>query len=133
MTASIFVGVVASSPEVEVELDPHRPWYQKWSNTLRALDSLEAAYGRSPAGGNVEVDARVERFFSECNDMPDWLKADKVNLPSLTDQDVMDHALGDQDLRVCNGFANTHKHHTVTRGHNPVRARIQRTTTSDSG
>ena len=84
VTASIYVGVVASSPEVEVELDPHRPWYQNWSNTLRALDSLEAAYGRSPAGGNVEVDARVERFFGECNDMRDWLKADKVNLPSLT-------------------------------------------------
>ena len=133
VTASIYVGVVASSPEVEVELDPHRPWYQKWSNTLRALDSLETAYGRAPAGGNVEVDARVERFFSECNDMRDWLKADKVNLPSLTDQDVMDHAFGEKGLRVCNGIANTHKHHTVTQGQNPVTARIQRTTTSDSG
>ena len=50
------------------------------------------------------MDARVERFFGECNDMRYWLKADKVNLPSLTDQDVMDHAFADQDLRVCNGY-----------------------------
>lgn len=133
VAATVHVGVAVYSAAVEVEPDPHRPWFQKWFNVLQSLAALDDAYLRTPAGGNVEVDARVERFFGECNDMRDWLKADHVNLPLLADKDVDDHANGDPDLRVGNGMANTHKHHTVTRGKDPVTARIQRTRASDSG
>lgn len=133
VVGAIHVGVVVSAPVVEVEPNLHRPWCQKWSNTLTALESLEEAYRRVPKGGNLEVDARVQRFFGECNDLPDWLKSDKVSLPNLPDRDVNDHATGDHNLRVCNGIANTHKHHTPTRGKDPVTARICRTRTTDSG
>lgn len=122
-----------ASPVVEVEPDAYRPWFQKWLNVTRALTALEDAYRRPPTGGNLEVDARVERFFNECNDMRDWLKADHSNLPQLVGQDVDGHAHRDPHLRICAGIANTHKHHTVTRGPDPMNARIRRTRTSDAG
>jgi hypothetical protein len=97
---------------------------------LRSRDLIREAYADCRELGNVDVDARVTRFCSECHDMRDWLNNDIANLPGVTTTAV-DHHHTERPLRISSAVANSHKHHTRTRG---FTARIRHTLmTPDQG
>src|SRR4051812_824739 len=94
-------------PEVSLQMtkDPDRPWYEKWWETVAALDSLREAY--STRLGNVEAERRVKEFFKVCNEVADWLKHDNVFAPHVTEAAVNAFFFADPDLSIANAMANT--------------------------
>ena len=86
--------------------DLDRPWEQKWQDVTHLLQEIIATYGIRM--GNDPVRRMVEGFFDSCRELADWLERD-------TGKAALAFVNTDPDLRLCDGFAQTTKHHTRTR------------------
>jgi hypothetical protein len=101
-----------------------RPWVEKWLTILHCLDALRETYsGDARTLGNVEIENRAQTFFVECDHLRDWLKGDLAALAGVSANDVHQHAMSSQPLRVCNAVCVTHKHHTPWPGRTVARIR----------
>jgi hypothetical protein len=127
----LHVGVNVHAASVAVEPDLDQPWSSKWRSVVLAREQLAEAYIRIPAGGNLEVDQRVHAFVGLTNDLIDWLEDDNSRLAHVPAKAVDSHWQSDLDLRIAKALANSHKHRSVTRGADPMNARIKRTLVSD--
>jgi hypothetical protein len=117
------VTATAHAPSIGIGRDDQRPWHEKWREVVRSRDPIREAYTDCRGLGNVDVDARVTRFCSECHDLRDWLKKDLANLPGVTATDVDNHASQSGPLRISSDVANSHKHHTRKPGMTTARIR----------
>jgi hypothetical protein len=113
----------AGAPSIGIGRDDHRPWDEKWREVLRSRDLIRDAYTDARGLGNAEVDARVNRFCSECHDLRDWLNNDIANLPGVTTTAVKHHHDTERPLRISSAVANSHKHHTRYPGQTTARIR----------
>jgi hypothetical protein len=95
---------------VKITMDPDRPWQEHWGFVLHHLAKIESAYAGEVGLGNVEVQARVNSFFVECDHLRDWLKGDVANLPGVSKSHIDDHFKKSIALQRCNAICNTHKH-----------------------
>ena len=95
-----------------------RPWQQKWRDIQARLTTIERTYVADDAN-NEEVRLQVEDFFKDCRELADWLLVD-ADLP-----EAMLYVVTDPALAVCDGLAQTIKHHTRNgRARDPLSARI---------
>ncbi|MGW2720665.1 hypothetical protein [Streptomyces sp. NPDC001492] len=101
--------------------NPVRPWQQKWSDVNTGLDALQVTYQQRDLDNEV-VRRQVETFFKDCCELADWLR-EQAGKP-----DAMNHVKADPDLKLCDGMAQTTKHHTRARSsrQDPITARICR-------
>lgn len=130
--ATIVARVSMPEPSIRVTRNDHRPWFEKGLEVVRLRDQIMQAYAaRVPGIGNVEVDAMVTRFCSECHDLRDWLVGDLATLPGLTAKAIDAHILSAMPLQVCSAVANSHKHHTRRAG--TTTARIRSTDMTPNG
>jgi hypothetical protein len=102
---------------VSVGYAPARPWQQKWREVREGLHAIEQLYQRS-AENNEIVRVVVEAFFKNCRELADWLQEDAGQVTAIK------HANTDPDLQLCDGLAQTVKHHTRRRGTDPITARV---------
>jgi hypothetical protein len=112
-TAMLSVSV----PDVTVEVgygEP-RPWQETWQDITHALQEITDAYGTRM--GNDAVRRSVLTFFGSCRKLADWLYQNAGKAQAL------EFVNTDPDLRICDGFAQTDKHHT-REGKDPITARI---------
>jgi hypothetical protein len=119
------IGVV-SAVGISIGYGPNRPWQQKWHDARHGLEELEATY-RKDSENNDIVRRRVEDFFRDCRELADWLKQ-SANRP-----EAMSYVNTDSDLELCDGMAQTTKHHSrkpTQANPDPITARITRV---DSG
>jgi hypothetical protein len=116
----------ASVPDVTVEIGygARRPWPQKWQDINLLLQEIADAYGTRM--GNDPVRGAVESFFDSCRELADWLYKDAGKKEALSF--VNTHP----DLRLCDGFAQTTKHHT-REGKDPITARISKIRVTPEG
>lgn len=96
-------GISIGYPEIGV-------WEQKWAYIENKLTELEDIYRQTNIGNDRAV-AVVEELFRLCRELADWLWHNPTGLSESTVQSFI-HT--NQDLRICNGFAQTTKHN-VTR------------------
>jgi hypothetical protein len=124
------VDCIATVEEVSLNItrDDHRPWSEKWLETLRCLRALEAAYTGTEGLNNDEIDDRCLSFFVACDHVRDWLAGDTP--PGVTTDDIEQHFMSSEALQRCNAVCNTHKHHTRRSG---TTARIRETSITPSG
>jgi hypothetical protein len=110
-------GTVTSVGQVTIDVryNSHRPWQQKWREVQRLLADLEDAY-QPPGSGNEHVRLTIEGLFKACRELADWLKHDAGT-------DAINFVNANPDLRLCDGFAQTAKHHTRY-GTDPLTVRI---------
>ncbi|MFF7290352.1 hypothetical protein [Streptomyces griseorubiginosus] len=112
---------VALKASGSIGYNPVRPWQQKWRDVINGLKVLEATYRQNDLD-NEAVRRQVETFFKDCCELADWLQ----------EQAGMSAAVGylksDPDLKLCDGMAQTAKHHTraPSRSRDPITARISR-------
>ena len=99
--------VAALNASVSIGYDPDRPWPQKWRDVKHGLDVLEAMYAQNDLDNDV-VRRQVEDFFKDCRELADWLKQ-QAGKPQ-----AMSYVHTDSDLKLCDGMAQTIKHHTRT-------------------
>ena len=99
--------------------NPVRPWQQKWRDVITGLDALQVTYRQRDLDNEV-VRRQVETFFKDCCELADWLRkqADSPN--------AMNYVKTDPDLKLCDGMAQTTKHHTraPSSKQDPITARI---------
>jgi hypothetical protein len=125
------IGVNAPRPAIVIGYDQPRPWQQKWQAVLYELEQMERAYTGESSQGNQRIQQIIEDFFRSCRELADWLWQDKQT--NLTESVVMQFVWGDRDLRVADGMAQTIKHHTRTRGTDPITASIASTSEGPDG
>lgn len=101
--------------------NPLRPWQQKWRDVISGLDAIRAAYRQSDLD-NEAVRRQVETFFKDCCELADWLREQAGKA------EAMDYVKVDRDLKLCDGMAQTAKHHTRAPSgkRDPITARISR-------
>jgi len=87
-----------------VEYARVRPWAQKWTEVTALLAEIEVIY-RQGARGNEDVRLVVENFFGVCRELADWIK-------QTTGKDAIAYVHAHPVLRICDGLAQTKKHHT---------------------
>ncbi|MFF9806370.1 hypothetical protein ACF1G5_14760 [Streptomyces coeruleorubidus] len=99
--------------------DSQRPWQQKWRDVINGLNALQATY-QQPDLDSDAVRRQVEDFFEVCCELADWLdrQAGKPRAMRYLKQT-------DPDLRLCDGIAQTRKHHT-REGADPITAKISK-------
>jgi hypothetical protein len=125
------VKVMAGEVSLKVTKGDDRPWEEKWLEVLKRLDDVRATYSGDARGfGSMEIDRRVEDFFSECNHVRDWLIGDVARLPTVTVAVIDQHFWSSAPLRTCNAICNTDKHHTRSTG---ATARIRSTDVTPTG
>lgn len=95
-----------------VGYNPVRPWQQKWRDIEGGLAVLEDLYTRDDAN-NEDARRAVEDFFKDCRELADWLK-EQAGKP-----EAMVFVNTDPDLMLCDGMAQTIKHHTRSSQRNP--------------
>ncbi len=110
------MAVSSLKASASVGYNPQRPWQQKWSDVVHGLEVLEEIYRRDDLG-NEDVRRQVEDFFKDCRELADWLKQ-QAGTPQ-----AMSYVNTDPDLMLCDGLAQTVKHHTRS-GADPITARI---------
>ncbi|TQS45588.1 hypothetical protein [Cryptosporangium phraense] len=120
--ATVYGSVVMAASAVltataSVGYHPGRPWQQKWRDTQSDLRQLEAVYA-GPGVNNETMRRYVEAFFKDCQELADWLTHGGGS------SNAMDFVHEDADLRLCDGMAQTTKHHTRVRGKDPVTAQV---------
>jgi hypothetical protein len=111
-----------------VGYNPRRPWQQKWQEIVDAQADLAAAY--TQPRGSQETYRLVEHFFKVCRELADWLTQDAGNSRSMAFVNT------DSALRLCDGMAQTTKHHTrkpMGKNQDPITARIASISGSSSG
>lgn len=119
MQASAALAAVATlTAHLSVGYNPVRPWQQKWQDVEIGLRVLEAFYARDDAN-NEDVRREVEDFFKACRELADWLEQHAGKPEAMT------YVNSDPDLMICDGMAQTIKHHTrnSTR-RDPITARV---------
>lgn len=132
MPATIELKATLPEPTVRVTRNDHPSWVEKWLEVVRLRDQLTGAYAERLDGiGNVEVDAMVTRFCSECHDLRDWLVGDVAHVPGLTTGVIDAHVQSSAVLQVSSAVANSHKHHTRRPG--TTTARIRSTSVTPHG
>jgi hypothetical protein len=96
---------------------------RKWREVLTRLNDLEIAYN----GSNID-DLRqgVEHFLKSCRELADWLQ----NGAGLN---ALEFVHRDKDLRICDGLAQTSKHHTREGKNDPITAWIGSIMSKSSG
>lgn len=102
--------------------NPQRPWQQKWRDVISGLDALQATYQQSDLNNEV-VRRQVEGFFKDCCELADWLQ-EQASRPQ-----AMSYLKSDPALKLCDGMAQTTKHHTRKSGNrnpDPITARISK-------
>jgi hypothetical protein len=99
------VGVATVTAHASVGFNPIRPWQQKWRDVENGLQVLEGFYARDYAG-NEAMRRGVEEFFKSCRELADWL-SEHGGKP-----EAMAYVKSDPDLVLCDGMAQTVKHHT---------------------
>ena len=117
-------------PGIRIDYNPNRPWYEKWYDVRQHLDALEAVCRSGAYPGNDPVVRSCKTFFTECFHLGDWLWDDPST--GLTEQEVQQFILGDPALRICEGMANTNKHHSRRKA-TYVTARISSVNSDDKG
>ena len=118
--SAALAGVVAMSVGVEIGYGSNRPWQQKWHDIKLDLEVLEATY-RKDGENNDIVRRQVEDFFKDCRELADWLKQ------SAGRPKAMGYVNTNADLKLCDGMAQTTKHHTrkpTNINPDPITARI---------
>jgi hypothetical protein len=118
--AGVALSAVATlTATASVGYNPQRPWQQKWRDVLHGLDVLRETYGQNDLDNEV-VRRQVEDFFKDCRELADWLRQ-SANRP-----EAMDYVHADPNLELCDGMAQTTKHHTRKPNPNsdPITARI---------
>jgi hypothetical protein len=108
-------------PTIGIGYTGPRPWRQKWTDTLDALERVENVYTKKEGQGNEDVRRAVEDFFRVCRELADWLWQDTGS--GLDRDTVLNFVRDDPDLRLADGVAQTIKHHTRT-GSDPITARV---------
>jgi predicted RNA-binding Zn-ribbon protein involved in translation (DUF1610 family) len=120
VTATCAMGIgSAYATSVGIGYGPARPWQQKWRDVEQELAALEAVYAKD-ALSNELVRRQVDSFFDECRKVADWLKRNAGRA------EAMEYVNTDFDLQLCDGMAQTDKHHTRTAGRDPdpITARV---------
>jgi hypothetical protein len=114
-------AVASFNVSASIGYNPRRPWQQKWRDVISSLDAIQETY-RQDDLNNEAVRRQVETFFKDCCELADWLQEQAGNAKAL------DYVKTDRDLRLCDGMAQTTKHHTrdPNRGRDPITARISR-------
>jgi hypothetical protein len=120
--------VATIEASASIGYNPHRSWVQKWHETLDAQREIAEAYVKPR--GSQETYRLVEHFFKVCRELADWI-AQAAGKPN-----ALAYVNTDPDLRLCDGMAQTTKHHTrkpSSRNPDPLTARISNITGSPSG
>jgi hypothetical protein len=115
------VATAALNVSGSVGYNPRRPWQQKWRDVINGLDVLQATYRQSDLD-NETVRRQTETFFKDCCELADWLR-EQAGKP-----EAMEYVKTDRYLRLCDGMAQTAKHHTRAPNskRDPITARISR-------
>ncbi|WP_158713455.1 hypothetical protein [Streptomyces sp. NRRL F-525] len=115
------VVTVALDASGGIGYNPQRPWQQKWRDVISGLDAIQATYLQNDLD-NEAVRRQVETFFKDCCELADWLREQAGKA------DAMDYVKVDRDLKLCDGMAQTTKHHTraPSSKRDPITARISR-------
>ena len=117
--AGAAVAVVAAfDASGSVGYNPVRPWQQKWRVVRSGLSAIEATYAANDINDEV-IRRQVEDFFKDCRELADWLK-EQAGKP-----EAMAYVNSDPDLVLCDGMAQTIKHHTRA-GSDPISAWVAR-------
>jgi hypothetical protein len=127
---AILAVTAISRPGIRIDYNPSRPWYEKWHDVRQHLDALEAVCRPGAYQGNDPVVRSFKTFFTECFHLGDWLWDDPAS--GLSEQAVQQFILGDPALRICEGMANTNKHHSRRKAVY-VTARISSVTSDEKG
>ena len=114
-------AVTAFDASVSVGYNPDRPWQQKWRDVQNGLSGIEQVYAAADINDEV-IRRQVEDFFKGCREMADWVK-EQAGKP-----EAMAYVNSDPDLVICDGMAQTVKHHTrrPQRDPDPLTARVAR-------
>jgi hypothetical protein len=101
------VNVIAHPPTIEITKGEDESWQAKWLKVTHHLDEIHAAYSAGSMG-NVELEATVLAFFTQCFHLWQALVKDKT----LTITAVDTKALFDSSdaLQWCREICNGDKH-----------------------
>ncbi|MCX5260412.1 hypothetical protein OOK27_40775 [Streptomyces canus] len=115
------VATAALNASGSIGYNALRPWQQKWRDVINGLDVIEATYRQNDLD-NEAVRRQVETFFKDCCELADWLQEQAGTSAAV------DYLKSDPDLKLCDGMAQTTKHHTraPSRKRDPITARISR-------
>jgi hypothetical protein len=121
--AASLVVVATMRASMTIEYAAVRPWQQKWRDVLDGLAEIERVYDQEDMS-NEPVRRAVEDFFADCRELADWLE-ENAAVP-----DAQAFVLADPVLHLCDGMAQTTKHHTRRRppdkDPDPITAQISR-------
>jgi hypothetical protein len=98
---------LADDAHIRIEYGPDRPWEQKWGDVTRLFAEIERVYA-TRAGSTDDVREAVETYFKATRELADWVK-------HKTGKDALALVNTDPALKICDGFAQTLKHHTRTK------------------
>lgn len=84
-------------------------WQRKWRDVLHAHTALADVYQGGPLNSD-DFTRRIEIFFKTCRELADWIDEQQ---PGLNAKDYVNTA---GSLKICNGLAQTAKHHTRNHG-----------------
>lgn len=127
---SASVTVMAATPTLTVEYTPVGSWMEQWRRMFRHLDQIRASYGGT--GGTDDLTNAVQHFFVACWHVTDYLRKDRVNLPTFDENRLWAYKSTDPWLPVAQAFANTFKHLERRSPTDPV-ARLKRTSIGPPG
>lgn len=114
---TVSAATMMDSVTVAIGYNVRRPWAQKWREVLQLVSELDGMY-QPPPVGNEPVYRTVENLFKCCRELADWLEKD-ASCP-----EAMVHVNTHPDLRICDGVAQTTKHHTRQGKKDPITARV---------
>jgi hypothetical protein len=121
--AAVSLVVTATmSATASVGYAPTPAWTRKWRDVLDGLAELEGLYSL-PDTSNEPARRAVEVFFARCRELADWLQHNAA----VDKADLYDLRSTDPALKICDGMAQTTKHHTRTRDRrnpDPITARV---------
>jgi hypothetical protein len=107
-----------------------QPWQEKWRQMFHQLQRLHEIYEQEDRTvSDLDVEACVNGFFSECDGLADWLGLD-VSVPTDLGEKARSYSLTGV-LKDCDAVSNSHKHKELTHS-GKTTARIS-TVTSNSG
>lgn len=97
---------------------PQRTWQRKWRDVMNARTALADIYQGS--GFNQDgFTTAIEVFFKTCRELADWIDEQE---PSV---DAKRYVNTEQSLKICDGLAQTAKHHTRD-GKDPITAHVDK-------
>ena len=120
VAAVSLVATATLSATASVGYAPTPAWTQKWRDVLDGLAEVERLYTLSDTS-NEPARRAVEVFFARCRELADWLQ-ENAGVPQ---RDLEILLASDPALKLCDGMAQTTKHHTRRqRQRDPVTARV---------